>query len=354
MFPDDLLSQLPPQGITIGMKALLYAGILTIILTVLFTWIFSRKYKSSTSSSHSNEPALHSLSVKLANEDDKIAALKAEKKGMELIIDELTQAKNTGLLATSSYVKLKRGYDTDLLLIQQKIEDLSVNEDILSDQLRPRHHRGSDDDELFDEDLSDLEADLQSRLTSDDPLFPSALRDKQSGSASTVASGNTPKTTQVKNIPAPAKSSDLRADAMNIPAPVKSSIPAPTKKSSNTPSATTSIPAPTKSSIPAPPTKSSATPSATTSIPAPTKSSIPAPTKSNIPPPTKNSIPAPTRSSSEDLNIPSAKLPDLSTTIESDENEPGKFAKSTSIAALRMDMLKELARLKKYISEDEE
>ena len=48
---------------------------------------------------------------------------------------------------------------------------------------------------------------------------------------------------------------------------------------------------------------------------------------------------------------PQAKVPSKSTNTESDEK---MFAKSTSIAAIRMDMLRELARLKKLIKEDQD
>ena len=51
------------------------------------------------------------------------------------------------------------------------------------------------------------------------------------------------------------------------------------------------------------------------------------------------------------LKLESSRKVDYQTTM--DDDSEGVFAKSTSIAALRMEMLRELARLKKFMSDQE-
>ncbi|MFW9852348.1 MAG: hypothetical protein ACFFDS_05370 [Candidatus Thorarchaeota archaeon] len=134
-------------------------------------------------------------------------------------------------------------------------------------------------------------------------------------------------------------------ETIAVPTPTPSEAPpAPPKKRKKgaqvavpTPPAPTPTP-PTPSATPPPPTVGKTPPA--TAVPTPPMPTAP---PKVTPPSAAPSIPAPT--------VPTPKPP--SATPSAGEGEGDLFAKSTSIAALRKEMLKELDRLKKFMSEQQ-
>lgn len=116
--------------------------------------------------------------------------------------------------------------------------------------------------------------------------------------------------------------------------------PIPKSRKAGKTAAPPSPPTPSTGAIPPPPPTVGKTPPAT-SVPSP-----PMPTPAPKPPGAGEgpSIPAP--------SIPAPKPPGVAP-APSGEGEGDLFAKSTSIAALRKEMLKELDRLKKFMSEQQ-
>ncbi len=323
MFPDDQLNALPPEGVSVGMKAFIIFGIFAVVLAIVFSKFFVSKGRRTQTSGKPS--SAFSIATSLTIDQDRAIAYQAEKEALEDMLEFIEEAREENLISTSGFVKAKKLIQGDILLLQQSLEELASKPGIILLE-----------EKVEEEDFSDLEADLQSRLEQD-PFVPR-------------------RTKTVKEIFETSKSTPVQQSAPAPQPPARSSIPAPQ------PPARSSIPAPqppAQSSIPAPqpPARSSIPapqPPARSSIPAPqppTQSSTPTPqppARSSIPapqPPTKASIPTP-----QPPAMPSATQP----SIQKAHADDSKFAKTTSIAALRMDMLKELARLKKYINEEEE
>ena len=324
MFPDDQLSAIPPEGVSVGMKALILFGMMAVIFAIVFSKFFVTRGRSTTNGKGSSA---FSVASSMTSEQDRAIAYQAEQSAIQEMMDFLEDARENNLISSTGFVKAKRLLQADLLLVEQSLDELQRKRDI---QLL--------DIQREEEDFSDLEADLQSRLEQD-PFVPTQpQRTEKFDAPIPPTRRTTPQPPAQSSIPAPQP-------------PTQSSIPAPQ------PPAQSSIPAPqppTQSSIPAP------QPPAQSSIPAPqppAQSSIPAPqppAQSSIPaprPPTQStSIPPPEPPKANRPVIPSAEQP----VMPKPQTDESKFAKTTSIAALRMDMLKELARLKKYINEDEQ
>ena len=129
-----------------------------------------------------------------------------------------------------------------------------------------------------------------------------------------------------------------------IETPAATTSAAPPAPPAPTPGKAAAPPAPTPSTgaTPPPPPSVGKTPPAT-SVPSPP---MPTPAPKAPGAPAGPSIPAP--------SIPAPKPPGTAPTpTPSGEGEGDLFAKSTSIAALRKEMLKELDRLKKFMSEQQ-
>jgi len=132
--------------------------------------------------------------------------------------------------------------------------------------------------------------------------------------------------------------------AVPTPTPTEAPPAPPKKRKKGAPEAAPTppappIPTPTPSAAPPPPTVGKTPPA--TAVPTPPMPT--APPKAPPPPSAAPSIPAP--------SVPTPKPP--SATPSAGEGEGDLFAKSTSIAALRKEMLKELDRLKKFMSEQQ-
>ncbi|NPD87110.1 MAG: hypothetical protein HGN29_00195 [Asgard group archaeon] len=136
--------------------------------------------------------------------------------------------------------------------------------------------------------------------------------------------------------------SKIKGDAKIETPAVKTSVapPAPPTPKSGKTAGPPSPPMPSAGATPPPPPTVGKTPPAT-SVPSPP---MPAPTPKPPGAAAGPSIPAP--------SIPAPKPPGAAST-SSGEGEGDLFAKSTSIAALRKEMLKELDRLKKFMSEQQ-
>ncbi len=333
MFPDDQLNALPPEGISLGLKSLIYFGMLAVILSIVFSKFFVSRGRTVVSSSSNNASAF-GLSTSLSSEQDRAVALSAEKLGIEAMLPFLETARDQGIISTSGYVKAKRLLEADLLLINQSLQDLQRKVALPGIQQTTQSASSMDDDV----ELADLEADLQSKLE-EDPFVVPARRNQPTTPPARPQQPKVaedlpiPQSTRTpSSIPAPQRSMETTSATREIPMPERPAvqpkeIPSPSPPSPSQSTRHVDIPAPT----PPRPTQVSATPQPRSTAP-----KIPKPE-----PPQKSAAP----------EMPSATMPTIPKPEQPDDS---KFAKSTSIAALRMDMLKELAKLKKYFNETDE
>lgn len=315
-FPDNL----PPQSLDPFYRALIYLGIIYFIATAFTTWILTRRrpksgveYREVKTRSSSKDSAREVTQISFEDSRDMLASLKVEITGAEASLTQLSIFKDGGEISSDAYSQLHSQYSTEVTKFTSKMNEM-LQADIVSSST------GEIATGMTDEAIDDIEADLEKQLQEledeDDFLAPRTAKRKR---------------TKVAKAPEP------MAVKTTVSEPIHEKV-----KVTNPPPPTTAVPAAEKPSSPAPtPTQVTPTP------PAPTAAAPPppaAPTTSIPPPPTKpGTAPSPT--------APQAAQP---MKVESTEPEKEKiFAKSTSIAALRMDMLRELARLKKLINEDE-
>ncbi|OLS18842.1 MAG: hypothetical protein HeimC2_43750 [Candidatus Heimdallarchaeota archaeon LC_2] len=325
--PDNL----PPEGFDPFYKALIYLSIVYIIATAFTTWLITRKrakpvieYRDSDDSGHVEMPDSSTTQISFEDSRDILASLRIEIAGAEASLVQLSAVKNEGEVSNVAYKILHTRFSSDVTKLTAKMNEM-LKVDIVSSKT------GEIDSGITDDEMVDIEADLEKQLQEledeDDFLAPRGRgrRGRKSKAKSAV-------TKTVITKPVEVKAPHEKVKVTNPPPPTKASIPPPTA----------SPPPPEKPISQAPP---------------PTKigQAMPAPTKTSTagipPPPTKASIPPPTAKSVSSAAPPQAAQP---MKVENADPEKEKiFAKSTSIAALRMDMLRELARLKKLINEDE-
>jgi hypothetical protein len=321
-FPDNL----PPEGLDSFYKALIYLGILYFIFTAFTTWLVTRKrsrpsveHRDSRVKTTSKDSPKAVTQISFEDSRDMLASLKIEIAGAEASISQLGIFKNNGEISNDAYNLLHTQYSTEVTKFTNKMNDM-LKADIVSSST------GEIATGMTDDDMMDIEADLEKQLQDleeeDDFLAPRTRKRARIADEPTPTSVSTTVTeprhekVEVTNPPPPTQ-------ATAVPPPEKPMAPPPTKIGEAVPD-TAPVP--------------------TASAPPPAAAAPPPPSTASIPPPPAKPTEAPS-------TAPQAAQP---MKVESTEPEKEKiFAKSTSIAALRMDMLRELARLKKLINEDE-
>ena len=300
----NFIESLPVQGMTLGNKVVIFTTVVTVLLAAVLTTIATwRKGVKSGNGKVSQQMKFATLK----NEDDRIMAMKIELDALYIAHENTEEAHNRGKLTSSSYYKLLKLYDTEIKVIESK----------LSDSGHIYNENEFESPEEVKEVVNEFE-DLAKQVTPKNEKVD--VRDLD------------PFAPKVQTPP-------VIPPIQDSPKPVTQSPPV--QAPAQVPQGKVNIP------------------------PSPGKANIPTPsgTKVNIPPPPtagKPSIPTP---SSPKTAIPSPQKPDQLSSVspfeaqnplEGTEENKDKFAQSTSIAALRSDMLRELARLRKYIHEGEE
>ena len=309
MFPEDLLNMLPPSGLSVAWKAIIYVSIIEIfLLSLVFSLVIKRK---SLSSASFEEPVSITLKILGPNADrlDVITGLRVEIAGYQAALETLKNAMDRNEISERAYHALKSYYDL-------KVDEVKNSLTIYSDTT-----------------ILDIDEELSQIELSDEGIASSDLNEIE-GALSGLSIGGAPPITPPGAPPTSTSSASTRP---TMPSP--SAPPAPPAPPSP-PGATPSVP-PTAPKPPSPPAAPPSPPSAPVSAPRPpsSPSATPsAPPSTNIPSPPS---PAPPKMGTE---APPPPPPPAETPESEDE---GVFAKSTSIAALRMEMLKELAKLKK-------
>lgn len=326
--PDNL----PPEGLDPFYKALIYLGIAYFIATAFSTWFITRKrakpvikYRDSESSRSSNVSETSMTQISFEDSRDILASLRVEIAGAESSLVQLGNVKNEGEISKEAYKLLHTRFSSDVTKLTSKMNDM-LKADIVSTKT------GEVDIGISDDDMVDIEADLEKQLQDledeDDFLAPRRGGRRGKKQKTKTATAKTVTAKPVKTQPKPEK-----VQITNPPPPTKASIPPPT----------TTLPPPEKPLTQAPPPTKIGE-----AMPTPTQATTPS---VEVPPPPTTTAPPPPTKPSAQASTPQAAQP-----MKVEQTDPEKekiFAKSTSIAALRMDMLRELARLKKLINEDE-
>ncbi len=300
-FLDYLIDLLPPEGLDEYSKTFLYASAFVLVLSSLLARFSSGAGSSSGNLREARSAGDPSRAAPPSSEDplDIIGALKIEKSANEAALGSLRSTYDRGELSESVHDRLFEFYSTRV----QRLEDELAR---------------------YESELNLI--DIEQRLRD--------LNDTEPEAAPTP---EIPSTTPAPAAPTPAAPTP-DAPTPAAPVAVAPTPPAPTP-AAPTPAAPVAV-APT----PPAPTPAAPTPPMPSSIPSPVSTpSAPTPPAPSAPPQPPASIP----SAPSTPSMP--QTPDL----PDDDDAEGVFAKSTSIAALRMEMLRELARLKKFMSDQE-
>ena len=305
-FLDYLIDLLPPEGLDEYSKTFLYASAFILVISSMLARFSSAAGSSSRNLREARSAGDPSRAAPPSSEDplDIIGALKIEKTANEAALSSLRSTYDRGELSESVHDRLFDFYSTRV----QRLEDELAR---------------------YESELNLI--DIEQRLRD--------LNDTEPEAAPTP---EVPLTTPVEAVEPAAPAPEAPAATPSPPAPV-ATPPAPTPA------------APTPAATPPAPTPAAAPPSPAIPSP-PTPSSIPAPVSTSEATPAPPAPPSPSAPPQPPTSIPSApSSPSMPQTPEAamDDDSEGVFAKSTSIAALRMEMLRELARLKKFMSDQE-
>ena len=367
---DPILSfvdSIPIGNLTVGWKLLIFFSIL-MLLIILVTFFITRKRAQGGARLSAIMP--HKI---VSPEKDQILMIKLSQQFVESATETINELNEIKAISSSSYIILSKYYRRYRNLLSKEVDKYNsslVNEISLSGI----ELAGSKASESELKEIDAINAEIESSL--DDPrtfLNQSKRKRKKQVFPDPVASRPIPtkeNRMEIPKLPDSPKPSipspSISSSKPFIPSPSisssKPSIPSPSISSSMP-----SIPSPSisslKPSIPSPSISSSKP-----SIPSPSisssKPSIPSPSvsisKPSVPSPPvsspKPSIPSPEAESSPLAPPVSPKIDQAANPFEEDlsETNDSQFAQTTSIAALRSDMLRELARLRKYIDEGEE
>lgn len=298
-FPDNL----PPENLDILYKYILYFSIIYILATAITARLITRKRVKSVKKEETRPivEEIEKTSIEedifdFPNQQDRTAGLLVQIISTQTAIDELGQLKESDKISDDAFLLLNTKYNENLEQLSSLVESLppmfDEEPEIIDDELTVEIE--SKDDSQF---LDDLGLD-----DNDDDEF---LKPKSDGIPRVSAPTNTPPTTASHKPAAPKSFAAPKPEVPKSFAAPKPEVP----KSFTAPKPA----APKSFTAPKPATPKSFTPQKPSSAPQPMS-------------------------------------PQQSKSGEGDEKI---FAKSTSIAAIRMDMLRELARLKKLINEDE-
>lgn len=289
----DWFQNLPPLGLDPGIKMIIYLLVIFTLLSSLIVFLTTKAYKKGKG------PSLLDLDLESdipAPTDipasERIAILNIEKAKFEAGQRALSDAHRKKEISESIFGRLSVRYAGDVKKIEDEIEKTSREAEVSQ----------------LEEELKKMQGDYLSKIKGEEAIV-------------------TPTPTP-SEVPPPAPPKKRRKGAKAAP-------PIPTPP---TPTPTPPTPSAAPSAAPPPPTIGKTPPA--TAVPTPPMPTAP---PKVTPPSAAPSIPAP--------SVPTPKPP--SATPTAGEGEGDLFAKSTSIAALRKEMLKELDRLKKFMSEQQ-
>lgn len=293
----DWFVNLPPKSLEDnGLKMLIYLLSVFVLLTALLVYLNTRHLKR-------KEPQISAIDLDLETEspistqippEERIAILNIEKSKYIAAQKALNEAHRKKEISDNIFSRLSVRYASDLKQIEEEIEKTTREVEV----------------SRLEQELKAMQGDYISRIKGEEK----------------------PETPAV-SAPAP------------TPTPTPTP-PTPTPTPSAAPKPPTPAPTPTPTPTPPTPTPSAPTPPSTVTKPAPS-AAVPKPPMPSMPsvqpkPQTAPSIPTPA--------TPTPKPP---ATQQQSSDEGDLFAKSTSIAALRKEMLKELDRLKKFMREQQ-
>ena len=306
-FPDSL----PPANLDLFYKLLIYIGFLYILVTALTVRIITKRRINRTKLVKETKQKTADKSDKkplFDNKQDNLTSIQIELTGLEASLSALDEMKNSNSITNKVFNTLSKSLIAKIGILSEKLPSREPEEITQSTEI--------DEDFDFDDELEKL-----LELDEEDDGF--------------LKTPELPKAMPTPGIP---KASSSPPKAMPKPG-----IP----KASSSPPKTMPKPSIPKTSLAPEPPKAMPKPSTpkTSLAPEPPKA-MPKPSIPKTPSASK-AMPKPSMT----IASPQAKVPSKSTNTESDEK---MFAKSTSIAAIRMDMLRELARLKKLIKEDQD
>ena len=293
----DWFTNLPPGTIDPGLKMLIYLLVIFFFLSALVVFITTKVYKDS------KVPSLLDLDFETdipAPTDippsERIAILKIEKAKFEAGQQALSSAQRKKEISETIFGRLSVRYASDVKKIEDEIEKTTREAEVSQ----------------LEEELKKMQGDYLSKIKGDEKI----------------------------EAPTP------------IPTTAPPAPPMPTPKVKRRGKATAAATPPAPPMPTAPPTPSKTTPPPPPSVgKTPPPQAIPSPPMPTAPPkapPTASTpaIPAPT--------VPTPRPPSATAGAPpGGEGEGDLFAKSTSIAALRKEMLKELDRLKKFMSDQQ-
>lgn len=128
MFPDDQLNAIPPEGVSIGMKALILFGMVAVILAVAFSKFFVARGR--TGANGAKGTSAFNVATSMTSIQDRAIAYQAEYFAIQEMLDLLEEARESNLISTSGFVKAKRLLQADQLLIEQSLEELKRNREV--------------------------------------------------------------------------------------------------------------------------------------------------------------------------------------------------------------------------------
>ncbi len=291
-FPNNL----PPEGLALIYKLLIYYGILYVISTAISAKIITRKRVKPLihqENSVLGAPEEHDEFI-FDNNIDRAANLKIGISSVETAILELMKVKDVGLISDDAYSSLNSKYSQELERLTNLYETMDLQEpilEVLEDQaaeIEPEENLDEflgldDDDEFLKPKTREIPEEFPTPVEANKPVAPKPVSPKQFSA---------PKPVSPKQFSAPKPVSPKQFSAPKPVSPKQFSAPKPVAPSSLKPQSPKPI-------------------------------------------------------------TPKPMSPQAVTPTTGQEGDEKMFAKSTSIAAIRMDMLRELARLKKLINEDE-
>ena len=344
-------NSLPPEGLDPFYKALIYLGIAYFILTAITVALVTRRRAKPIrvetpvrAETRETPPSrVEHKATTFEDSKDMLANLKVEIAGAENSLVKLSELKGKNELSSKAYQVLQQQFTSKVTELTAKMNDM-LKTDIIT-------RSGSIDTGISEEEMKSIESDLEQQLLAleeDKDFLKPRTRAK---TPITAVTGE--KKEEVKPTKVTIEEPKHEKVAVTNPPPgatpistVAAVAPTPVVTPAETPAA---IPPPDKPAVMPPPDKPK------TEMPAPTP--IGMTQKASTP----SAAPSPAPQAKKEAQIPSpppkqAEAPMRATqpaAVQPDGNKEQIFAKSTSIAALRMDMLRELARLKKLINEDE-
>jgi len=323
---EDWLRNLPPTSLVdTYVKMLIYLLVIFTFLSALVVFLATRYYRKK------DTPSLLDLDFETdiptptdIPPSERIAILNIEKAKSIAAQRALSDAHKKKEVSEAIFGRLSVRYASDVKKIEDEIEKTTREAEVSQ----------------LEEELKKMQGDYLSKIKGEEkieitPSTPSTAPPAPPGSAPAPPMPAAPTPTLVERKPAKPKKEKKKKDKKAAVTPPTPTIPTPT------PTPTPTMPG---RAAPPPPPGVTKTPPAT---------AVPSPPMPTAPPgaPAASSIPAPT--------IPTPRPPGTGAPAPAvappvaGEGEGDLFAKSTSIAALRKEMLKELDRLKKFMSEQQ-